>query len=206
MFISFEGLDYSGKTTQAKLLVEYLTSQNHEVLFLREPGGTTISEKIRDILLDKKNSGMSDVTELLLFSSARAQLVHEVIVPAIAGKKIVVCDRFTDSTVAYQGYGRGIPLEDINSINRLATTGLTPDLTFFVDITVEEIARRQKAAGKVVDRMESANNDFFEKARNGYWMKAQDVPDRFVVVNGMMPVDEIQNEIRDIVMKRIKQT
>jgi dTMP kinase len=206
MFISFEGLDYSGKTTQAKLLVEYLTSQKREVLFLREPGGTTISEKIRDILLDKKNSGMSDVTELLLFSSARAQLVHEVIVPALAAKKIVVCDRFTDSTVAYQGYGRGIPLEDINSINRLATIGLTPDLTFFVDITVEEIARRQKAAGKVIDRMESADNDFFEKARNGYWMKAQDVPDRFVVVNGMMPVDEVQNEIRDIVMKRIKQT
>lgn len=203
MFISFEGLDFSGKTTQAKLLVEHLISQKCEVLFLREPGGTTISEKIRDILLDKKNCGMSDVAELLLFSSARAQLVHEVIVPAINQNKIVVCDRFTDSTVAYQGYGRGIPLEYINSMNRLATGGLTPDLTFFVDITVDEIYRRQQKAEKAIDRMESAGDGFFDKARNGYWMIAQEFPERFVVVNGLMPVDEIQNEIRAIVTKRI---
>lgn len=203
MFITFEGIDYSGKTTHAKALVDFLKEQNLPVLFLREPGGTSISEKIRTILLDRVNLGMTQVAELFLFSSARAQLVREVINPALKKNIIVVCDRFTDSTVAYQGYGRGIELQDIRRINHIATGGLIPDITFLVDITIDEIYRRQVAAGIEVDRMESSGKEFFEKVRDGYWRIAQEAPNRFVVVNGTREIDVIQNEIRDIIMKRI---
>ncbi len=139
MFITFEGLDFSGKSTQATILVEKLKKAHPVVHFLREPGGTKISERIRDILLDKKNLEMTDAAELLLFSAARAQLVKEVIVPALQRGEIVVCDRYYDSTTAYQGYGRGIDLDAVKSINRLATGGTDPDITFFVDIPVDEI-------------------------------------------------------------------
>ncbi|MBI5020517.1 MAG: dTMP kinase [Ignavibacteriales bacterium] len=203
MLITFEGIDYSGKTTHAKALVEFLKEQNLPVLFLREPGGTSISEKIRTILLDKVNLGMTQVAELFLFSSARAQLVREVINPALKKNIIVVCDRFTDSTLAYQGYGRGIDLQDIHRINHLATGGLIPDITFLVDITIDEIYRRQVAAGIEVDRMESSGKEFFEKVRDGYWKIVEKALDRFIVVNGTRPIDVIQNEIRDIIMKRI---
>src|SRR5512134_2324932 len=117
MFITFEGIDCCGKTTQAKLLIDKLQSLNHPVLFLREPGGTTISEKIREVLLDKKNLKMIQVTELLLFSASRAQLVSEVIKPALIQNKIVICDRYHDSTTAYQGYGRGLTLGAVKTIN-----------------------------------------------------------------------------------------
>lgn len=203
MFISFEGIDFSGKTTHAKLLVEFLKERQKPVLFLREPGGTPISEKIREILLDKIHLGMSGVAELFLFSAARAQLVREVIRPALDKKVIVICDRFTDSTVAYQGYGRGIGLDAVKIINEIATGSLSPDLTFFVDIPVEEVYRRQAASGAAADRMESSGSEFFEKVRNGYWSLAQETPDRFVVVNGTRPIGEIQDEMRQIIMKRV---
>jgi len=153
MFISFEGLDSSGKTTQAQLLVDDFTKSGKEVLFLREPGGTEVSEHIRTILLDKRNSKLSNRAELLLFSAARAQLVAEVIAPALKAGKAVVCDRFFDSTTAYQGYGRGLDIEEVKALNRIAVGGTLPDLTLFVNVDLEEIRRRRKAAGVVAERL-----------------------------------------------------
>ena len=203
MFITFEGLDYSGKTTQANLLVERLRKHGKEVVFLREPGGTAISEKIRDILLDRKHLELKQVTELFLFSAARTQLVSEVIQPALKMGKVVICDRFYDSTTAYQGYGRGIDLDDVKAINRIATFGTKPDLTFFIDIEINEIFRRQIAAGLSSDRMEASGSEFFEKTRTGFWSLAETESDRFIVVNGKRPAEQIHNEIWDFIRKKI---
>ncbi len=203
MLITFEGIDYSGKSTQAKLLVDRLEKHGKEVVFLREPGGTSISEKIRNILLDKKHLELKQITELFLFSAARTQLVNEVILPALQAGKVVVCDRFYDSTTAYQGYGRGINLDDIQAINRIATSGTKPHLTFFIDIEIDEIFKRQIAAGLSADRMESSGRDFFERVRNGYWQLAEMESDRFIVVSGKLQIDEIHKEIWDIVKKQI---
>jgi len=202
MFITFEGIDYSGKTSQAKLLVSYLSNRGRDVIFLREPGGTAISEKLRDMLLDRKHLELTQKTELFLFSAARTQLVNQVIAPALKAGKAVVCDRFYDSTTAYQGYGRGLDLEDVKTVNRIAAGGTTPDLTLFVDIEVDEIFKRQKAAGISADRMESSGRDFFERVRRGYIALAGAQAGSFLVIDGMRPVDEIHNEIVSIVQKR----
>ena len=149
MLITFEGIYYSGKTTQANLLVERLKESRRDVLFLREPGGTPVSEKIRSILLDKRNLDLHSRAELLLFSAARTQLVREVILPALEKRTVVVCDRFYDSTTAYQGYGRGIDLADIRVMNRIATFGITPDRTFLVDVDLDEIGVAPEMADQV---------------------------------------------------------
>jgi dTMP kinase len=203
MFITFEGLDYSGKSTQANLLVERLQKHGKEVIFIREPGGTAISEKIRDILLDKQHLELRQIAELFLFSAARTQVVDEVILPALKSGKVVVCDRFYDSTTAYQGYGRGIDLDDVQAINRIATSGTKPDLTFFIDIEIDEISIRQIAAGLSADRMESSGRDFFERVRNGYWELAEKESNRLIVVGGKQPVEVIHREIWDVVQQRI---
>ncbi len=162
MFITFEGLDFSGKTTQATRFVERVKADAQgSVLFLREPGGTRISERIREILLDREHLEMSPMAELLLFSASRSQLVQEVILPALGRGETVVCDRFYDSTTAYQGYGRGLDLQAIGRINAIASAGLVPDLTIFVDIPIEEIGRRKTAAGVPFDRMESGGGEFY---------------------------------------------
>jgi len=199
MFISFEGIDCSGKTTQAKLLIEKLQSQGHNVLFLREPGGTTISEKIRDILLDKKNLKMIQVTELLLFSASRAQLVSEVIKPALAHNKIVICDRYVDSTTVYQGYGRGLTLGAVKTINRVATTDVMPKKTFFIDITIQEMLNRRKTSNADTDRMEMSGEEFFNRVREGYRALANEDHERFVVINGKQSIETIHEEIWKVV-------
>jgi dTMP kinase len=204
MFITFEGLDCSGKTTQAKLLVDRLQSIGKDVVFLREPGGTTISEKIRDILLDKEHFDLTQGAELFLFSAARTQLVHHVIRPAIQSGKAVVCDRFFDSTTAYQGYGRRLNLEDVRAINRLATFGTTPDLTVLVEIGTDEMFRRRIAAGLTADRMESAGREFFDRIRNGYRAIVESEPNRFVVIDGMRSVQDIHDDLWRIVQSRFK--
>jgi len=202
MFLTFEGLDFSGKTTQAKLVVEKLRIppagsgiSPGAVQFIREPGGTRISERLRDILLDKKNLEMSQTTELLLFSASRAQLVEEVIIPALQRGETVVCDRYYDSTTAYQGYGRGLDLATIHRINTAATFGLKPDLTVLVDIPVTEIERRKVAAGLSFDRMESAGKSFYERVRSGYLDIARDDPGRFIIVDGLKSVQDLEKEI-----------
>ncbi len=203
MFITFEGLHSSGKTTQARLLVDHLRVRAHApVRFIREPGGTVISERLREILLDKKYLELSEASELFLFSASRAQLVRQVIHPALLRGEIVVCDRYYDSTTAYQGYGRGLDLATIRGINTLAAAGVVPDLTVLVDITIEEIEKRKHASKTEFDRMESAGREFFARVHNGYLSMAAEEPKRFVVVDGMRSVDDIAQEIADVVDNR----
>ncbi len=202
MFISFEGLDYSGKTTQAAILTDALKRDGREVLLLREPGGTAISEKVRSILLDGEHGELTSVAELLLFSAARNQLVQQVIRPALEKKKIVICDRFVDSTTVYQGFGRGLNLEDVKAVNRISTGGIMPEFTFFLDIEVEEMLRRREVVRGTADRMESLGIEFFRRVRDGFWSLAQESPIRFIVINGTRSIDLIHSEIRDFVYKK----
>ncbi|MBI5471121.1 MAG: dTMP kinase [Ignavibacteriae bacterium] len=204
MFITFEGLDFSGKSTQAKLLVERLRQQHSIVHFIREPGGTAISERIRDILLDKQHLEMSDTAEILLFSASRAQLVTQAILPALMRSEIVVCDRYCDSTTAYQGYGRGLDLDAVRSINALATQSTSPDLTVLVDIPVDEIELRKSKAGLSFDRMESSGREFYERVRNGYKRMAAEEPARWIVVDGTEPIPQIQATIWKTVETKMK--
>ncbi len=203
MFITFEGLDFSGKSTQATLLVEKLR-QSQTVHFIREPGGTAISEKIRAILLDKKNSEMTDSAELLLFSASRSQLVTEVIKPALLRGEFVVCDRYCDSTTAYQGYGRGLDLDAIATINSIATADTMPDITIFVDIPIAEIRKRKTKAGLAFDRMESSGNQFYERVQHGYNELAIAEPERWFRVDGLLSADEIHKRIWKTVDNKIK--
>lgn len=202
MFISFEGLDYSGKTTQASMLADALKRDGRNVILLREPGGTFISEKVRSILLDEKHAEITPVAELLLFSAARNQLVRQVIQPALKDKKIVICDRFVDSTTVYQGSGRGLDSEDVKAVNRIATGGIMPRFTFFLDVGVEEMLRRREIAPGAADRMESSGIEFYGRVRDGFWSLAQEAPHRFIVVNGMQSIEEIHLDIRNFIRKK----
>jgi dTMP kinase len=195
MFISFEGIDGSGKSTQAKLLVKKLEEENRKVLFLREPGGTEISEQIRNILLNKKNLKMTQIAELLLFSASRAQLVSEVIKPALLNNLVVITDRYVDSTTVYQGHGRGLHHGGIKGINSIATMGVMPKKTFFIDITVQEMYARRHANHQEIDRMEMSNDEFFERVRQGYLELAKEEPGRFVVIDGKQPIETIHEII-----------
>lgn len=194
MFITFEGLDFSGKSTQVRLLSDTLGLKHYRVLVLREPGGTEIGEKIRTILLDKKIVGMTNVAELFLFSASRAQLVEEVIKPALEGGMVVICDRFFDSLTAYQGWGKGVSLETIRVINRCASSGLNPDMTFFLDIPVTEVQRRMRRSHASMDRMESNGVEFYERAREGFLDIAKNEP-RFHILDGLQPIVTIQETV-----------
>jgi dTMP kinase len=206
MFMTFEGVDCSGKTTQAAMLVDVLRARGGAIVhFIREPGGTAISERLREILLDRSNLELSELTELFLFSASRAQLVAQLILPALARGEIVVCDRFYDSTTAYQGYGRGLDLEAVRRINAVATAGTEPDLTVLVDIPVGEIEARKKASGGAPDRMENAGRAFYERVRKGYLAIAREQPGRFVVIDGMRNVNDIALDIRRAVEERLEQ-
>ncbi|CUT01312.1 dTMP kinase [Candidatus Kryptobacter tengchongensis] len=203
MFITFEGLDLCGKTTQAEILIQKLKNSGFDITFVREPGGTRISELIRNILLDSQNKEMDPITELFLFSASRAQLVREVIIPSLNSGKIVICDRFYDSTLAYQGYGRGIEIEKIKIINELASSGLVPDLTFLIDIPVEEIYRRRKEKYGDLDRMENSGLEFYKRVKHGYLEIAKS-SDRFIIIDGMKKIDEISEQIWYIVFEKLK--
>jgi len=168
LFITFEGIDGCGKTTQVTALKNSLESKGTKVIVIREPGATLIGEKIRSILLDKANYGMSSETEVLLYEAARAQIVNEVIRPALRAGEVVICDRFYDSSVAYQGYARGLPLESIDFLNRFATGGLEPDLTFLLDLPAEAAWERMNDREGVHDRLEIEGLGFMEKVRAGY--------------------------------------
>ncbi len=196
MFITFEGLDFCGKSTQVELLEKYLLNRGDIVRLIREPGGTSISEKVRAILLDKKNNEMHFESELLLFASARAQLVREVILPALNQGEYVISDRYHDSSIAYQGYGRGIDLDFVIMLQKFAIGPAVPGITFFIDIPVDEfIARRQKVKKDSLDRMENSKIAFYEKVRNGYLEIAKN-EDRFVTIDGLKSIDEIHYIIK----------
>ncbi|MEI7811745.1 MAG: dTMP kinase [Ignavibacteria bacterium] len=202
MFITFEGLDFCGKSTQVTLLEGYLERKNKPVKIIREPGGTKISEKVRDILLDKKNHEMFIETEILLFSSARAQLVREVIRPALDGGFYVISDRFHDSTIAYQGFGREISIDFVNTINDFAIGDTVPDITFFIDIPVEEAEKRKNTRNRgELDRIEVSRNSFYQKVREGYQYLAEKEK-RVKVINGLLSIEEIN----DIIIKEIEKS
>lgn len=189
-FISFEGIDFSGKTTQIELLIHRLKAVDIQVHLLREPGGAVISEKIRQILLDKSHQEMHPRTEILLYSAARSQLTHQTILPLLESGEYVIADRFFDSTTAYQGYGRDLEISFVELLNRFATSGLSPYKTFFIDITPEEAARRRKAAGRKSDRLESENIRFYQAIRKGYQKLARMFPERFITIPGAQSIEK----------------
>lgn len=192
MFITFEGADGCGKTTQQMLAADYLESKGYEVLITREPGAKGLGEDIRKILLDYKGP-VSERCESLLFLADRAQHVDNMILPAIENGQIVLCDRYTDSTVAYQGYGRQQNLERIKKLNDFATNLLKPDLTFVFDIDVETSMQR---VGKEKDRMESEGKEFHNRVRNGYLKLAEEEPNRIKVLDAAKSIDEIHEEVK----------
>jgi len=195
MFISFEGIDFSGKSTQIELLKDYLVDHNKKVEILREPGGTEISEKVRRILLDNKNEEMFAEAELLLFSASRAQLLREKIQPYLEKGIYVISDRFHDSSTAYQGYGRGIPLEVVKMVHDLAIGDTIPDVTFFIDIPVGIANERRKKKSKLkLDRIEVADIEFYNRVRSGYLEIARQ-EERFKVIDGTQTIETIQNQI-----------
>jgi dTMP kinase len=201
MFITFEGPDGSGKTTQIKMLADYLESRGKVVLHTREPGGTVISEQIRQVILSKKNLEMQHETEALLFSAARAQIVSELIRPALAEGKIVLCDRYADSTMAYQGYGLGLDIDALRVITRFATGGLAPDLTLYIDVPVEVgLARRQQIE---TNRLDVKAADYHRRVREGFMQLVRAEPQRWVVIVGTQAIDDVQQEIRKELEKRL---
>lgn len=201
MFITFEGIDFCGKSTQVEILKSYLQSQNKNVQLIREPGGTIISEKIREVLLDKKNDAMVMETEIFLFSASRAQLVREVIRPYLEKGFYVISDRFHDSSTAYQGYGRGLPIEAIQNINNLAIGETIPDITFFIDIPIEvSLRRKAKRDDNDLDRIEVSDNSFYEKVRKGYF-EISKTEKRFRVLDGTQSIEVVSNQIINEIAK-----
>ncbi|MDQ7052990.1 MAG: dTMP kinase [candidate division KSB1 bacterium] len=205
MFITFEGIDFSGKTTQAKKLIRRLQNMQVPVMYVREPGGTKISEAIRDILLDRKNLEMHANTELLLYMAARSQIVQEIIKPALQAGNVVICDRYIDSSMAYQGYGRGLDLVLVRQLNDFATTQLKPDMTFLLDISPDLAAQRRQRKGRQQDRMEIETREFHARIRDGYLKLAEAEPQRFVVLNGELASEEIHRLIWQKVEPQLNQ-
>jgi dTMP kinase len=206
--ITFEGIEGCGKTTQLMLLAEQLRSHGHEVTVTREPGGCAIADRIRTILLDADSSAMTPMAELLLYGAARAQHVVEVITPALAAGHIVLCDRFTDATLSYQGYGRELDLQVIAELNRLAAGNIRPDLTLLVDCPVEiglERAMRRINATKGAreERFELESLQFHRRVREGYLTLARQEPERFVVIDGSGSIEETFSAILTAVLPRL---
>ena len=200
-----EGVEGSGKTTQAALLCDYLRRQEIEVMETREPGGTVLGEKIREILLCPANSSLIPVAELLLFLSARAQQIAEVVVPALEKGKWVICDRYCDATLAYQGYGRGIELERIQELNHIVTGGLKPDMTILLDLHVDTgleralAAKREFAESGNGDRMEKENREFHSRVREGYLQLARQEPDRIKLICVTGSIEEVHRTVVTLV-------
>ena len=197
-FISFEGIDGSGKSTQAKLLIERLNSNSIETCFVREPGGTKISEEIRKILLDDRAEEMSSRTEAMLMCASRAQLTINIIMPELKSGKWVIADRYSDSTLAYQGGGRGIDLDWLVKLNEFATFGIQPDVTFYIDVDSDiGLQRRNSISG---DRIERAGSEFQNEIRNKYLEIINNFSNRCVLVDGKLSIKEISN----LIWKEIK--
>lgn len=196
IFISIEGADGAGKSTQVSLIKEFLEKSfgNREVIFTREPGGTTIGESIRALILDPKNEAMSDMAEALLYAASRAQHVKQVIKPALDAGKIVICDRFIDSSIAYQGYGRKLG-DCVRVINEYAVEGVMPDLTIYISVT-PEVSKARVMDGRELDRLELEEFEFFERVYDGYCKLEKIYSNRFFVVDGSQTVEKVADEIR----------
>lgn len=212
LFVTFEGIDKSGKTTQVRLLTDALTRSGCAVVSTTQPGGSSLGAEIWRLIRDPRHFGrMAPLTELMLFAADRAQNVREVILPALDAGKVVVCDRYTDSTVAYQGYGRGLNLDTISALNDAATEGLVPDLTIFIDIPVEEARRRGMGESiplsdrlSSLDRMEMEQISFFERVREGYLCIAASDRKRIVALNGCDTTERISENVRAVVEAALK--
>ncbi len=203
LFVTFEGPDGSGKTTQEKLLTEYLQARGLTVVCTREPGGTEIGEQIRNVIFSDKSRIIRDETEVLLFSAARAQIVGELVRPALAAGKIVLCDRYADSTLAYQGYGLGLDLGALRAITRFATEDLVPDITFYIDVPVEDGLARKR--GGDVNRLDEKDVAYHRRVREGYLEMARQEPERWIVVDGTQAREQVQRQIRERLDRELKQ-
>ncbi len=202
MFVTLEGVEGAGKSTLMSYIAEIFTDSGREVIQTREPGGTKTGEQIRNILLDSKNVGVTDDTELMLMFAARAQHISEIIHPALANGSVVLCDRFTDASYAYQGGGRGIDEKRIQILEDWVQQGLKPDLTLLFDLDVETGLRR---AGKrsEADRFEKEEIGFFEKIRNNYLQRAKNEPDRFRIIDSSQSFENVKQQIQDILKEFI---
>jgi len=201
-FITLEGVEGSGKSTQAHMLASSLEEHGLAVVLLREPGSTVIGDAVRRILLSREHEKMTAETEALLYTSARAQMVAERVRPALEAGKVVVCDRYVDSSLAYQSFGRGLSREMVFEINDWATGGLGPDVTVLLDVSVEEGLAR--ATRTECDRIEAESSDFHERVRGGYLKLAAEQPDRIMVFDALLPAETLRDTIAAAVMKRLR--
>lgn len=204
LFITFEGPEGGGKTTQAARLAEHLSAQGLDVLLSREPGGTAIGEQIRRVLFSLENNEMQPQTEFLLFSASRAQLVRDVIRPHLSAGGLVISDRFYDSSLAYQGYGHFLDLDALRATTAFATSGLVPDLTLLLDLSVEEGLRRRQESGNW-NRLDAYDLEFHHRVRNGYLEMVRANPERWVTIDADRPFDIVKAEIRRLVEARLSQ-
>lgn len=203
MFITLEGPEGSGKTSQLPRLAEALRAAGHTVLTTREPGGTPIGDQIRKVLFDLENKSMHPRSEILLFQASRAQLVEEVIQPALAAGQVVLCDRYADSTMAYQGYGHGVDLAKLAELVRFATGGLQPQLTLFLDISPEDGLRRRDADGNW-NRLDDYDSKFHRRVYAGYLELIAAEPQRWAVVDATRTPDEVASELARITLERLQ--
>jgi dTMP kinase len=202
--ITLEGIDNSGKSTQAKKLYSYLRQKKLNPILIREPGGTSISEKIREILLSNQHNHLSPQAELLLYEAARAQLVAEVILPGLREGRLIVCDRFYDSTTAYQGFARGLKLTLVQGLNKFASQGIVPNLTILIDLPPKQALKRGKKSLGVPDRVEGEELKFHSQVRAGYLSLARRFPRRFKTITGAQPVEKIWQKVKSAVDNFLK--
>ncbi|MSU96733.1 dTMP kinase [Pseudomonas mandelii] len=194
-----DGNNGAGKSSVIRAIKEYLEFQNHQVVVTREPGGTRIGEKIREVVLDPETPELCDTTELLLFAAARAQHLKEKIIPAIEAGMIVICDRFTPATIAFQHFGRGIPLSLVQSINSFALEGFAPDLNIILDVDPEVGMKRVASRGEGLDRMEMQQREFLARAREGFLRQAEESPETFVVVDASQSFEVVSSQVLAVV-------
>ena len=197
-FFSFEGIDGSGKTTQIQLLSDSLKQQGVDVVLCREPGSTAIGESIRSLLLDPERSEMAHLTELLLYNASRTQLLSEVVIPALNNNRVVICDRFIDSTLAYQGFGRDIDRELIKVLDKIVVNTIKPELTFFLNLDLDEARRRNKKVLKD-DRFEREAHEFYQKVLTGYHTIAHHEPERFKIIDAQGKPEDVHKKIIAII-------
>jgi len=202
LFITMEGADGSGKSLQSKLLKEYLLERGFDVVTVREPGGTRIGEKIRDIIIDKENTAMDSMTEVLLYAASRAQLTQEVILPSLNAGKIVLSDRFVDSSLVYQGFARGLGIDTVMKINSFALCGLMPDITFFLDLPATDGLKRVHSREEP-DRIEMEALSFHNKVYEGYLSLVEMYPERIKSIDASRDIQEVKRSIIEIVEKKL---
>lgn len=204
MFITLEGPEGSGKTSQLPALAEFLRGAGYDIIITREPGGTAVGDQIRAVLMNLKNESIVPRTEILLFLAARAQHVEELIRPALAAGKVVLCDRYGDSTLAYQGFGHRTDLKTLQTLQDFSTGGLKPDLTLLVDVPVEVGMARKRANSSEWNRLDAYDLAFHERVRQGYFALAEAEPDRWIIIDATEEKEQVQVALRRAILSRLK--